>query len=115
MISASPAPGVSMDELETAVMAEVELALEEGFTQAEVVRARNKLAATAIYSRDSQSTMANVFGSTLAIGGTIEDVLSYPDEVRTITPDEAIAAVRKIFGPDRHFIEAQLLPSEEGN
>ncbi|MEO1965732.1 pitrilysin family protein, partial [Hyphomonas sp.] len=115
VISASPAPGVSMDELETAVMEEVGKALEEGFTEEEVIRARNKLAASAIYARDSQSTMANVFGSTLAIGGTIESVLSYPDDVRAVTPEEAIAAVRTVFGPDRHYIEAQLLPSEEGN
>ncbi|MGB2176479.1 MAG: M16 family metallopeptidase [Hyphomonas sp.] len=112
VISASPAPGVSMDELETAVMAEVSKALDEGFTEEEVIRARNKLAATAIYARDSQSTMANVFGSTLAIGGTIESVLSYPDDVRAVTPEEAIAAVRTVFGPDRHYIEAQLLPED---
>lgn len=115
VLSASPAPGVSMDDLEAAMMAEVAKALETGFTEAEVVRARNSLAASAIYSRDSQSTMANIFGSTLAMGGTIESVLSYPDDVRSITPDEAIAAVRTIFGPDRHFIEARLLPEEGEN
>ncbi|MEZ5998468.1 MAG: pitrilysin family protein [Hyphomonas sp.] len=110
IISASPAPGVSMDDLETAVMAEVSKVLEEGFTDEEVVRARNKLAASAIYGRDSQSTQANNYGSTLALGGTIDDVLSYPDRMKTITTEEAIAAVRKVFGPDRHYIEAQLLP-----
>ncbi len=112
VISASPAPGVSMEDLETAIMAEISKALDEGFTEEEVVRARNKLAAQAIYSRDSQSTMANVFGSTLAIGGTIEDVLNFPEDVRAVTPEEAIAAVRTVFGPDRHFIEAHLLPAE---
>lgn len=115
VLSASPAPGVSMDDLETAVMAEVQKALDEGFTEEEVVRARNKLAAQAIYARDSQSTMANVFGSTLAEGGSVEDVLSYPDDVRSITAEEAIAAVRSVFAEDRHFIEAHLLPEEGDN
>lgn len=113
VLSASPAPGVSMDDLETAVMAQVQKVLDEGFTDEEVVRARNKLAATAIYARDSQSTMANVFGSTLALGGTVEDVLSYPERMKSITNEEAIAAVRKVFSPDRHYIEAQLLPPED--
>lgn len=112
IISASPAPGVSMEDLETAVMAEVQKALDEGFTDKEVVRARNKLAAQAIYARDSQSTMANIFGSTLAEGGTIEQVLSYPDDIRSVTTEEAIAAVRTVFGEDRHYIEAYLLPAD---
>ena len=112
VISASPAPGVTMDALETAVMAEVEKILADGFTDAEVKRAREGQAATAIYGRDSQSSMANVFGSTLALGGTIEDVLNYPDEIRAVTTEEAIAIARKTFAPDRHYIEAHLLPAE---
>ena len=93
-------------------MAEVEKVLEEGFTDAEVERARNKLAAQAIYARDSQSYMANTFGSTLALGGSVEDVLNYPDGMRAVTTEQAIAAVRQVFGPDRHYIEAHLLPAE---
>ena len=112
VLSASPAPGVSMEDLEAAVMVEVQKALDDGFTDEEVVRARNKLAAQAIYARDSQSTMANIFGSTLAEGGTIEQVLSYPDDIRSVTTEEAIAAVRTVFGSDRHYIEARLLPAE---
>ncbi|WP_291077170.1 pitrilysin family protein [Hyphomonas sp.] len=112
VISASPAPGVPLDELEAAIMAEVETVLEEGFTDAEVERARNKLAAQAIYARDSQSYMANTFGSTLALGGSVEDVLNYPDGMRAVTTEQAIAAVRQVFGPDRHYIEAHLLPAE---
>ena len=112
VISASPAPGVPLDELEAAIMAEVEKVLEEGFTDAEVERARNKLAAQAIYARDSQSYMANTFGSTLALGGSVEDVLNYPDGMRAVTTEQATAAVRQVFGPDRHYIEAHLLPAE---
>lgn len=115
ILSASPAPGVSMDDLEAAVMTEVEKALKEGFSDEEVIRARNKLAAQAIYARDSQSTMANIFGETLAQGGTIADVLSYPDDIRSVTTEEAITAVRTVFGPQRHYIEAHLLPVAEEN
>ncbi len=112
VLSASPAPGVTLDSLETALLAEVEKVLAEGFTEAEVRRARNKLAADAIYARDSQSGMANMFGGWLAIGGTVEDILGYPDAVRAITAEDAIAAVRAVFGPGKHFIEAHLLPAE---
>lgn len=112
VISASPVDGVSLDELDAAVMAKVRDVLAEGFTDAEVVRARNSLAAEAIYGRDSQSAMANTFGSTLALGGTVDDILNYPDAVRSITTEEALAAVRKVFGEDRHYIESELVPAE---
>ncbi len=112
VLSASPAPGVTLEALEAAFVTEVEKVLAEGFTEAEVVRARNKLAADAIYLRDSQSGMANTFGSWIAIGGSVEDILGYPDAVRAVTAEEALAAVRAVFAHDKHYIEAHLLPAE---
>jgi len=112
VLSASPAPGVGLDALETAMMAEVGKVLAEGFTDEEVRRARDKLAADAIYARDSQVGMANLFGSWLAIGGTVGELIGYPDDVRAVTPEAAIAALRDVFGPGRNYIEAQLLAAE---
>lgn len=112
-LSATPADGVSLDELEEALMAEVSRVLEEGFTEAEVKRSRNSLAARAIYSRDSQSGMARLYGRVLSTGGSIEDVLEYEARVRSVTPETAIAALRRVFGEDRHYVETHLLPVGE--
>lgn len=112
VLSASPAPGVSLETLEAALVAEVEKVLAEGFTEEEVRRARNKLAADAIYARDSQAGMANLFGGWLAIGGSVEDLISYPDDVRAVTTEAAIAAVRDVFAPGKHYIESHLLTAE---
>ncbi|MEM7328126.1 MAG: pitrilysin family protein [Pseudomonadota bacterium] len=112
VIYATPSPGVSMDELEAAVMAELTTLLETGFDDEDVVRVRNSMAASAIYARDNQQSMANLFGSWLAIGGTIEDLMSYEDDIRAVTTEAALAAARKAFAPDKHFIEAHLLPAE---
>ncbi|MGB3625818.1 MAG: pitrilysin family protein [Henriciella sp.] len=113
VLSASPSDGVSLDELEAAYMAVVEDVLADGFTDEEVERSRNSLAASAIYQRDSQAGMANLYGSTLAIGGTLEDVMSYPDDIRAVTKEDAIAALRQFIGGDNNYIEAHLLPEEE--
>ncbi len=109
-IYATPSPGVSIDDLEAAVMAELEKQLAVGFSEEDVVRVRNSKAAASIYARDSQTGMANQFGSWLAIGGEIEDLLTYSDDIRSVTPEAALAAVRQVFAADNHFIEAQLLP-----
>jgi zinc protease len=112
VIYATPSPGVTIEELEVAVMAELASALEAGFDDADVTRVKNSAAASAIYGRDSQEGMANTFGAWLAIGGSIEDLLNYPDDVRAVTTEQALAAVRKTFAEGNHYIEAHLLPEE---
>ncbi|MEL7033245.1 MAG: pitrilysin family protein [Pseudomonadota bacterium] len=112
VIYATPSPGVTMEELETAVMAELTALIEAGFRDEDVVRVRNSMAASAIYARDNQQSMANLFGSWLAIGGTVEDLMSYEDDIRAVTTEQALSAVRQVFAPDRNYIEAQLLPAE---
>lgn len=112
LLYATPSPGVSMEELEAAVMTELTALLESGFSDEDVTRVRNSMAAEAIYARDSQQSMANLFGSWLAIGGSIEDLMTYSDDVRSVTPEAALAAVRQVFAADKNYIEAQLLPAE---
>lgn len=112
VLYATPSPGVSMEDLEAAVTAELASLLETGFSEDDVTRVRNSMAAEAIYARDSQQSMANLFGSWLAIGGSIEDLLTYSDDVRKVTPEAALAAVRQAFAADKNYIEAQLLPAE---
>ncbi len=112
VIYATPSPGVSMEDLETAVTKEIANLLEAGFSDEDVERVRNSKAAEAIYARDSQQSMANLFGSWLAIGGSIEDLMTYSDDVRAVSTEDALAAVRKTFAEGNHYIEAQLLPAE---
>jgi len=112
VITATPSPGVSLEELEAAVLAELTKQLEAGFNDADIQRVRNSMAASAIYARDSQEGMANLFGGWLAIGGTVDDLINYPDDVRAVTTEEALAAVRKVFAEGNNHIEAHLLPSE---
>lgn len=110
--SATPAEGVSLEELEAAFLAEIARVLEEGLPEEDVIRTRNSLAAQAIYARDSQSSMANMYGRTLATGGTVEEIEAYPERIRAVTPEAALAALRAVFGPDGNapHVEAHLLP-----
>lgn len=118
VLYATPSPGVDIYALEAAMLAELSRTLEAGFDPADVERVRNSLAADAIFARDSQEGMANTFGAWLAIGGSVDDLLNYPDDVRAVTTEQALAAVRKVFAADAKYIEAHLLPEtteEEGS
>ncbi|PKP80551.1 MAG: insulinase family protein [Alphaproteobacteria bacterium HGW-Alphaproteobacteria-18] len=112
VIYGTPVSGLSLEALDEAVMAEIEKVLAEGFTEDEVRRARNKLAASAIYQTDSQSSMANHYGANLVLGFTLEEIARYPEEVRQVSAEEALAAVRAVFGADRNYITSHLLPAE---
>lgn len=112
VIYATPSPGVTMKELEAAVTAELAKQLESGFAEEDVVRVRNSKAAEAIYARDSQQSMANLFGSWLAIGGDIDTLLSYSDDIRSVTTEQALAAARSVFADGNNYIEALLLPED---
>lgn len=112
VLYANPVPGTTLDQLEEAVMAELRAYLDEGFDEADVTRVRNSMAATAIYGRDSQSGMANAFGRWLAIGGSVDDIINYPDDVRAVTPAAALEAVKTAFAEEAHYIEAHLLPED---
>jgi zinc protease len=88
---AVPAEGVTLEALEAAMDAVVGTFLAEGPTEQETVRARNALAAGAIYARDSQETLANVFGSSLAEGESIADIVNWETNIRAVTPQAAHA------------------------
>lgn len=113
VIYATPSPGVDLETLEAALMNEMTRIMAAGFDEADIERVRNSMAASAIYERDSQEGMANTFGGWLAIGGSIEDILSYPDDVRAVSTEAALAAVRETFGPSNQYIEAHLLPEAD--
>ena len=112
VIYATPSPGVSMEELEEAVMAEITNLLEAGFSDEDVERVRNSMAASAIYARDNQQSMAQLFGSWMAIGGSIDDLMNYEDDIRAITTEQAMSAARQVFAADNNYIEAHLLPED---
>jgi zinc protease len=69
------------------------------------------LIADAIYAQDSQTTLARIYGSTLAVGGTIQQVKDWPDRIDAITIDDVIAAAKKRLLP-RLAVTGYLLKGE---
>jgi zinc protease len=48
--------------------------------------------AETIYSTDSQSSLARIYGSALAIGETIEEVQRWPTEIESVLKADLVAA-----------------------
>ncbi|MBN9669075.1 insulinase family protein [Labrenzia aggregata] len=97
---ASPRPGHTLEEMETLVEAELQKLLDDGVSEEEVERAKHSMISGAIYAQDSQSTLARLFGSSLASGQTVEDIQTWPSQVMAVTREDVLDAARTyLSGP----------------
>ena len=94
-VYATPADGVTLEQVEAAADAVIAEYLRDGPTEVELTRSKNSLSANAVYSRDSQESMANIYGASLAQGESIEDVVNWPTDIEAVTRDEALAMARQ--------------------
>ena len=93
-----------------AVIADV---VKNGVTAEELTRAKKSLKAAAIYARDSGEGLANIFGSALVSGRSVQDVLSWPDKIEAVTNADIIAAAQAVFVPEQS-VTGLLLPAGDG-
>lgn len=108
-LSASPRPGVSLDEVEAALQAEVGKFLAEGVTQEEIDSAKKRLKASAVYARDNFGTGGSAFGRALTTGGTVEKVESWPDDIEAVTLEQVNQAGKAVFA-DESSVTIRLTP-----
>ncbi|MEQ1812754.1 MAG: pitrilysin family protein, partial [Terricaulis sp.] len=87
---ATPAEGVTLEQVEAAADAVIAQFLREGPTDVELTRSKNSLAANAVYSRDSQESLANIYGSSLAQGESIDDVVNWGGDIEQVTREEVM-------------------------
>jgi zinc protease len=76
-------------------------------------RARKILAlgGNAIYARDSQESLANIYGGSLAQGESIDDVVNWPTDMEAVTRDEVIAIARQTLDINAS-VTGLLMPEE---
>jgi zinc protease len=110
---ATPVEGVPLDRVEAAIDAVIAEYLRDGPTEAELARAKSSLAAAAIYARDSQESLARIYGASLASGESIDDVVTWGHDIAAVTRDEALAMARQTFDIN-DSVTGWLLPPEEG-
>jgi zinc protease len=110
-VSATPVEGVSLETLEAAVDEVIAAYLRDGPTEAELARAKSSLSAAAVYARDSQESMANIYGASLAQGESIDDVVNWANDIEAVTRDEVMTMARTTLDLD-DSVTGWLLPPE---
>jgi zinc protease len=96
-----------------AVEAGVDLVLKDflskGADEQEVTRAKKNLIAQSVYARDSLLSKAQLYGSGLAIGLSVEDIEAWPSKMRAVTVEDVNAAARAVL-QKRSSVSGYLLP-----
>ena len=96
-----PADGVTLPEAEAAMDEAIESFISKPIDKAALARIKMQIRASQIYARDDVGNLANVYGSALTSGLTVQDVQDWPKVLDSITPDEIIAAAKSVFNLDR--------------
>ncbi|MEL7430283.1 MAG: pitrilysin family protein [Pseudomonadota bacterium] len=109
---ATPRGDTTVEELEAAMESQIDTLLSQGVTKEELDRARRTLIQSVVFSQDSQVTMARIFGSVLATGGTIEDVTEWTKRLEQVTVEELNAVARKYLVRDK-AVTSYLLPETQ--
>jgi zinc protease len=105
----NPRPGVKLPEIESAIDEIIADILENGVTQEELERAKNNLLKSIIFERDSQTTMARLYGSVLSLGGDLSDIHEWPSRIDQVTVD-GVNAVARAYLKKRRSVTAYLRP-----
>lgn len=108
-LDATPAEGVSLETLEAAMDQVVAQFLRDGPTDDELARAKSRLEAAAIYARDSQYSLAYIYGSSLAEGQSLDQIVTWPHLVESVTRDDVMAIARTTLDKDAS-VTGYLLP-----
>jgi len=105
----APRGDAKLADVETAVDAEIARIAKDGVTSDELEKAKDRYVRSVIFARDKQDDMANMYGSTLATGGNVQDILKWPDRIRKVTADEVRDVAARYLGLD-HSTTGYLLP-----
>ena len=104
---AYPADGTTLESLETDLNAEIESFMAEGISEEELTRAKRNLVAQTVFAQDSQSSLARIFGSSLAVGEDLADVQGWPVRIDAVTTDDVMEAARMVLQPHRAVVGTQ--------
>lgn len=98
---ASPRPGISPEQVESALLEEIRLLIKNGVTPDEVRQAKDQLQAEAVFARDSVSGPAMIIGRAVTTGSSLQDVETWPQRIEAITQEQIEQAARQWLDPDK--------------
>lgn len=101
MLSGVPAKGQTIEQVEAALLAQIERVRNDLVDEGEMERVRNQLIADKVYERDSLFYQAMVLGQLETVGLGWELAETYVDQLAAITPEQVRAVAQKYLVPEK--------------
>ena len=108
-LSAIPANGTSMDDMEAALIAQITALKDEAPTEDELDRVKAQVVASSVYEQDSSFYQAMKIGIMETVGLGWETNNEYVDRINAVTADQVQRVARKYFTEDSLTV-AELIP-----
>ncbi|MDP3609369.1 MAG: pitrilysin family protein [Methylophilus sp.] len=96
----TPSEGKTVAELETALLAQIELIKTNGVTQKELNRVKAAVIAADVYQRDSVFYQAMQLGQLETMGYPWALIKEYPEKLKTVTSEQIQAVAKKYLNQD---------------
>jgi zinc protease len=109
-VGASPRSEIPLDQLQTALVGQIQGLLATGVTDHEVEQAKQRMQASIAYARDSYLAGGRVLGAALCTGESVDDVESWPRRIALVTTEQVNAAARQVL-KDEGSVTGLLLPA----
>ena len=108
-VSATPAPGVSLDRLEKAIDNILTNVQKNGFDNEMIERNKELMIADTIYAQEDLKTLAYIYGQVISLGLPTTYVTEWADHIRKLGNNEIKRAAQQVFQPI-HSVTGYLLP-----
>ena len=108
-ISAVPAEGITLDQLEVAITSELLEIIESPPTQVEMQRVKSQVIASRVYAMDSMESQATIIGQLESVGLDWRLKDEYIENITKVTANDLVAVVKKYIRQDA-LATTQLLP-----
>jgi zinc protease len=108
-LDGSPVAGVTTEQLEQMLRAEVQRIAKDGVSEAELKRVKTQLVASQIYKRDSIFGQAMEIGTFEMSGISQKQIDRVIEKLRAVTPQQVQEVAQKYFGDDSLTV-ATLVP-----
>lgn len=99
-LTAAPQQGVDLKALEAKAYAEIEKIIENGVTDEELDRVKNRYLRNMIFRLDSAAGVGNYYGSWLVNDMTIEQINNRPNQIRAVTSEDIQSVAKKYLRPE---------------
>lgn len=100
MLDGTPSEGVSVADLELAIVSEIGKVKEEGVTEDELQRVKAQVIASDVYQRDSTFYQAMQIGMLETTGLSWRLLKDYPARLQAVTAEQVQTVAKKYLNPD---------------